>query len=108
MNNPAYCPLLPRVAAVTVALRGLEEHTGHRGIYCPHVTGRPDEMLAAARAAVQAGATGLMGNVFAPGPASLQMPREAGEPPGPTRRHPAGPPAPPPAVEHGHLSAGSA
>jgi ribulose 1,5-bisphosphate carboxylase large subunit-like protein len=73
MNNPAYCPLVPRVAAVSSALRTVEETTGHRIIYCPHVTGRPDEMLAAARAAVQSGATGLMVNVFAAGLASLQM-----------------------------------
>ena len=79
MNNPAYCPLLPRVAAVTAALRGVEERTGHRMIYCPHVTGRPDEMLAAARVAVQAGATGLMVNVFAAGLASLQMLSEASD-----------------------------
>ena len=79
MNNPAYCPLLPRAAAVTAALRGVEERTGRRVIYCPHVTGRPDEMLAAARAAVQAGATGLMVNVFAAGLASLQMLSEASD-----------------------------
>lgn len=73
MNNPAYCPLEPRVTAVTRAIRRVEGDTGHRFIYCPHVTGRPDEMLAAARAAVKAGATGLMVNVFAAGLAALQM-----------------------------------
>lgn len=69
MNNPSYCPLLPRVLAVSAAL-------GERGsgvIYCAHVTGRPDQMLQAARDAVRAGAGGLMVNVFAAGLASLQM-----------------------------------
>lgn len=73
MNNPAYCPLEARVAAVARALRRVADETGHRVIYCPHVTGRPDEMLAAAHAAVQAGASGLMVNVFAAGLAALEM-----------------------------------
>lgn len=79
MNNPGYCPLEPRVAAVSRALRRVEQETGHRVIYCPHITGRPDEMLQAARTAVKAGATGLMVNVFAAGLASLEMlSRDAG------------------------------
>jgi len=79
MNNPRYCPLEPRVAAVARALRRVEQETGHRVIYCPHITGRPDEMLQNARAAVKAGATGLMANVFAAGLAALEMlSRDAG------------------------------
>lgn len=81
MNNPAYCPLLPRVEAVVAALRRAEDETGRRVIYCPHVTGRPDQMLEAARAAVDAGATGVMVNVFAAGLASLEM-LSAGDGPG--------------------------
>jgi ribulose 1,5-bisphosphate carboxylase large subunit-like protein len=73
MNNPAYCSLGQRVAVVSRALHRVQDETGHRVVYCPHVTGRPDEMLEAARAAVAAGATGLMVNVFAAGLASLQM-----------------------------------
>src|SRR2546422_3844025 len=73
MNNPVYCPLHARVAAVSRALRRVEDDTGQRVIYCPHLTGRPDQMLEAARAAVEAGATGLMVNVFAAGLAALQM-----------------------------------
>ena len=73
MNNPAYCPLAARVGAVSRALRRVEDDSGQRVIYCPHVTGRPDQMLETARAAVAAGATGLMVNVFAAGLAALQM-----------------------------------
>lgn len=73
MNNPSYCPLIERVRAVSRALRRVEDETGHAVIYCAHVTGRPDEMLQAARQAVRSGATGLMVNVFAAGLASLQM-----------------------------------
>lgn len=73
MNNPSYCPLVARVSAVARALRGVEDGTGQRVIYCPHITGRPDQMLEMARAAVAAGATGLMVNVFAAGLAALQM-----------------------------------
>src|SRR2546428_679616 len=66
-------PVHARVAAVSRALRRVEDDTGQRVIYCPHVTGRPDQMLEVARAAVEAGATGLMVNVFAAGLAALQM-----------------------------------
>ena len=76
MNNPAYCPLVERVRAVSRALREVENDTGRRVIYCAHLSGRPDEMVAAAREAVRAGATGVMVNVFASGLASLQMLRE--------------------------------
>ncbi len=73
MNNSSYCPLEERVTATSRALRRAEAETGRRVIYCPHITGRPDQMVEAARAAVAAGATGLMVNVFAAGMASLQM-----------------------------------
>ncbi len=73
MNNPAYCPLVPRVRAVCAALQRVRDETGRRVIYCPHITGRPDEMLTSARRAVDAGATGVMLNVFAAGLASLEM-----------------------------------
>lgn len=73
MNNPIYCPLVERVRGVAAGLRRVEDATGHAVIYCAHITGRPDEMLHAARQAVRAGATGLMVNVFAAGLSALQM-----------------------------------
>lgn len=73
MNNAAYCPLVERVHAVSRALRDTQDRTGQPVIYCAHITGRPDQMLEAGRQAVEAGATGLMVNVFAAGLASLQM-----------------------------------
>lgn len=73
MNNPPYCPLRERVQAVSRALRRVEDEAGQAVIYCAHITGRPDEMLQAARQAVRSGATGLMVNVFAAGLSSLQM-----------------------------------
>jgi len=72
MNNPPYCPLLPRVRAVASELQRAQD-AGRPIIYCAHVTGRPDQMLQAAREAVRAGATGLMVNAFAAGLASLHM-----------------------------------
>lgn len=72
MNNPPYCPLIERVHAVSRTLRGVEDETGQAIIYCAHVTGRPDEMLMAARQATRSGATGLLVNVFAAGLSSLQ------------------------------------
>lgn len=73
MNNPQYCSLVERVRTVSRTLHRVEDETGQTVIYCAHITGRPDEMLQAARQAVSAGATGLMVNVFASGLASLQM-----------------------------------
>ncbi len=73
MNNPSYCPLVDRVRAVMSSLHRVEDETGSHVIYCPHITGRPDEMLMAARQAVRAGAKGLMINVFATGLAALQV-----------------------------------
>lgn len=73
MNNSAYCPLIGRVQAVSQTLRRVQDETGQDVIYCTHVTGRPDEMLAASRQAVRSGASGLMVNVFAAGLSSLQM-----------------------------------
>lgn len=73
MNNPAYCPLVPRVQAVSAALRRVQDRTGRPVIYCAHVTGRPDEMVQSAHQAVRAGASGIMVNVFAAGLSALQM-----------------------------------
>src|SRR5207247_9697062 len=60
MNNPAYCPLAARVGAVSRALRRVEDDTGQRVIYCPHVTGRPDQMLETARAGVAGRGSALL------------------------------------------------
>jgi ribulose 1,5-bisphosphate carboxylase large subunit-like protein len=64
MMNPAYCPLEPKVKAVSAALARAHEETGKRMIYCPHLPVRTDRLLAAARRVVDWGATGVMFNVI--------------------------------------------
>lgn len=73
MNNPSYCSLEEKVRLVSQALRAAEERTGRKVIYCPHMSTRPDHILDAAHRAVDAGATGLMINVFATGFCALQI-----------------------------------
>lgn len=64
MMNPAYCPLEPKVKAVSAALGRAYDETGRRTIYCPQLPYRTDKLLDAARRAVEWGATGLMFNVI--------------------------------------------
>jgi ribulose 1,5-bisphosphate carboxylase large subunit-like protein len=73
MNNPPYCSLEKKVRLVSEALRAAEGRTGRKVIYCPHMSTRPDNILDAAHRAVDAGATGLMINVFATGFGALQI-----------------------------------
>lgn len=73
MNNPDYCPLEQKVRLVAQALREVEQETGHKVIYCPHISTRPDVIVDAARRAVDNGATGLMLNCFAAGFAAIQV-----------------------------------
>jgi ribulose 1,5-bisphosphate carboxylase large subunit-like protein len=64
MMNPRYCPLEPKIRAVSAALERAHQETGRRTIYCPHLPIRTDKLLDAARRAVDAGASGLMFNVI--------------------------------------------
>lgn len=71
LGDPEWCPLLDRVKAVAdVMPRGV--------VYCANVTGPTVSLLDRARAAVSAGATGLMVNAFAQGLDAVLALREAG------------------------------
>ncbi len=76
MLNTAYCPLAPRVRAVTEALRRAEDETGRKVIYAPHITTAPEHLLDNAHIALENGANALMVNFFAAGFNSLQTLRE--------------------------------
>lgn len=65
-----------RVTAFAAEARRVEEETGRRVMYAVNITGRPDRMLADARACADAGATALMVNYAAVGYGSLQMLRD--------------------------------
>jgi len=70
LGDPPWCPLGERVTAVA---RVLEAGV----VYCPNVTGPAATLLARARAAVDAGATGLLVNPFAMGLDALVTLRRA-------------------------------
>jgi ribulose 1,5-bisphosphate carboxylase large subunit-like protein len=73
MANPAYCPLGEKVRLVAEGLRQAHEETGRKVIYCPHMSTRPDKIVADALLAIENGATGLMLNCFATGFLAIQM-----------------------------------
>ena len=90
MNNPDYCPLEEKVRLVAQALREVEQETGHKVIYCPHISTRPDVIADAARRAVDNGASGLMLNCFATGFAAIQILAERQDLPVPIYVHTGG------------------
>ena len=78
MLNPAYCPLIPKVAAVVRALSDVEQQTGRRRpLYAPQVTARADRVLDEARRAIDAGAEAVMLNFMASGFNALEILAEA-------------------------------
>lgn len=81
MMGPAYCPLQERVEAIVGALKRAEDATGQNVIYAPHITTSPWNLERYARTALNAGATGLMINIFAGGFQSVEvLRREFGVP----------------------------
>jgi ribulose 1,5-bisphosphate carboxylase large subunit-like protein len=70
MGDPAWCPLVDRVAAVAAVLEpGV--------VYCANVNGPVESLLDRARRAVDLGATGLLVNPFAVGLGALVALRRA-------------------------------
>jgi ribulose 1,5-bisphosphate carboxylase large subunit-like protein len=62
MMNPAYCPLEQKVRTVAGALKKVEDETGRRAIYMPHMPFRADRLKAAALRVLDWGASGVMFN----------------------------------------------
>jgi len=72
LADPEFCPVEARVDHVEKALDRAKKETGRRSIYTVNVTDRPQEMMRKAHAAVKAGASGLMVNVYPVGYAAVQ------------------------------------
>lgn len=60
MGNPSFSPVADRVKAYLDAARRAREETGRDVLYFPNVTDRADRMVDNAKAAVDAGARGVM------------------------------------------------
>jgi 2,3-diketo-5-methylthiopentyl-1-phosphate enolase len=67
LGNTAFNPMLDRVTAYRHAAEQVFEETGHRAVYCPNVTDRPERVLDNARRAVELGARMVMINAIATG-----------------------------------------
>ncbi|MBI2911458.1 MAG: hypothetical protein HYY05_04890 [Chloroflexi bacterium] len=65
--NPPVCPMMERVKRVVDGLERARARTGHRVVYSPNVSVRPDRLVETARQCLALGASGLMLNVFAVG-----------------------------------------
>ncbi len=72
MGNPSFSPVVDRVEAYLAAGARARDRTGRDVLYFPNVTDRPDRMLDHAKAAVDAGARGVMCSYAAVGYGGLQ------------------------------------
>jgi len=73
MLNTSYCPLCKRVTKVVEALKRVEDRTGQKVLYAPHITTSPWNLERYAQTALEAGASALMINFFAAGFQSLEV-----------------------------------
>ncbi len=62
LGNTAFNPVLERVRAYTAAAEQVYQETGHRTVYCPNITDRPERVLENARRAQELGAGMVMIN----------------------------------------------
>jgi 2,3-diketo-5-methylthiopentyl-1-phosphate enolase len=67
LGNTSFSPMLDRVTAYTRAAEQVYQETGHRAIYCPNITDRPEKIVGNARRAVELGAGMVMVNAVAAG-----------------------------------------
>jgi 2,3-diketo-5-methylthiopentyl-1-phosphate enolase len=72
LGNTAFSPMLERVRAYTAAAEQVYQETGHRAVYCPNITDRPERMLENARRAQELGACMVMINGIAAGLGMVQ------------------------------------
>jgi len=72
LGNTTFSPMLERVRAYTAAAEQVYQETGHRAVYCPNITDRPERMLENARRAQELGAGMVMINGVAAGLGMVQ------------------------------------
>ena len=68
-----FCPLDKRVKSIMKVLRQAEEETGEKKIYTPNITDSVNKLRDNAYKALDAGANGLMINIFVVGFSAFQM-----------------------------------
>jgi len=67
LGNTSFSAMLDRVRAYTRAAERVYEETGHRAVYCPNITDRPEKVVENARRAAELGAGMVMINGLATG-----------------------------------------
>jgi 2,3-diketo-5-methylthiopentyl-1-phosphate enolase len=90
LGNTAFSPMLERVRAYTAAAEQVYQETGHRAVYCPNITDRPERMVENARRAQELGAGMVMINGVAAGLGMVQAVAEDPEVTVPILSHYAG------------------
>jgi 2,3-diketo-5-methylthiopentyl-1-phosphate enolase len=72
LGNTTFSPMLDRVAAYRRAADQVYEVTGHRAVYCPNITDRPEKVVENARRAQELGAGMVMLNGVSSGLGVIQ------------------------------------
>jgi 2,3-diketo-5-methylthiopentyl-1-phosphate enolase len=72
LGNPSFNALLDRVTAYRQAADQIYEETGHRAVYCPNITDRPERVVQNARRAQELGAGMVMVNGVSAGLGVIQ------------------------------------
>jgi 2,3-diketo-5-methylthiopentyl-1-phosphate enolase len=73
LADPEFCPVAARIEHAERGIAKARKETGLKSIYTVNVTDRPDRMHQKAVAAVKAGASAIMVNLYAVGYAAAQM-----------------------------------
>lgn len=72
LGDTSFSAMLDRVTAYGRAADQVYEETGHRAIYCPNITGRPERIVTNARRAQELGAGMVMINAVTTGLGAVQ------------------------------------
>lgn len=72
LGNTSFSPMLDRVKAYLQAADQVCEETGHRAVYCPNITDRPEQVVENARRAQELGADMVMINAISTGLGVIQ------------------------------------
>ena len=71
-SNASFSPMLERVRAYCRVAEQVYEETGHRAVYCPNITDRPEKIVENARRAQELGAGMVMINAVTAGLGAIQ------------------------------------
>lgn len=79
LGNTSFSAMLERVTAYCRAAEQVHEETGHRAVYCPNITDRPERVVENARSAQELGAGMVMINGVSAGLGVIQAVAEASD-----------------------------